>query len=361
MRRVHPRHPVLVLDNLRRRLLKNTPYEKHRLLLIASEHILKKLDFRFNVSRHVLEELDLQGELASIGLSIQEIQASWLPDVLRVRDFYIDSARTTENEDHFQIPLEFLIMLDAAAGDGNSQVGLELLDISNDMFCHSWSDLTGDEQAKDEERASTEYLHTCLWILVQDFDSAHEHIERAIQRYLVQRVEFRCEVYYKGREWLLRGCMAEALDGKGCHDMAERYYREALSLRPPYNKYSEYEVGLGRCMLLQGKINEAKWHLASFLLDLERAPSGLGNAHLDDGDSRATAFDFHRRAFQSLRLSLGAEHPMFGTASYKLGVHYYTRAITGSSDVEVDLKTALYVYMSPAAVVTEDMLTQTQI
>ncbi|KAJ5451893.1 hypothetical protein N7445_000076 [Penicillium cf. griseofulvum] len=229
MKRVHLRHPILALDDAQRRRRKSIAEEKHRLLFNASRHVLQKLHLRFNVSQHAIEELDCHGKLASNWLSIPEIEASYLPDVLRVRDFYVHTT-----EDWFQIPLKFLTMLDVVAGqayrDGNFPLGLELLRISNNIFRHYWSDVTGEE--KDEERASTKFLHACIYIAVQNFDMALNIIEEAKGQYLDQRVKFRCDVQYKDREWLLWACMAKALDGKGCYEMAEEHYRKALKLKP---------------------------------------------------------------------------------------------------------------------------------
>ncbi|KAJ5950502.1 uncharacterized protein N7479_008915 [Penicillium vulpinum] len=363
----HEESPVPPLENLQKRVF--TPEEKHSLLFNASKHVLKKLDLRFNVSRDVLKEFDLQEGLSSIGLTIQEIEDdSFLGDVERVREFYIDNARNTEKEGRFKIPLEFLTMLDVAAREvaywkGDFQCALDMLDTSYDIFSNSWSDVTvedtnKDEEcvSKDEERANTGYLRACLLIGLHKFDLAHEEIKRAIQQYLDQRVEFRSEVRYKGREWLFRGCMAQALDGKGCHQEAEGYYRDALRLRPPYIVYNKYEVDLGNCMLLQGKTKEAKAHLAKFLLELEGAPFDhtkdyrtgltlywLGNAYLGDGDDGETAFNFHKQAFKCLRASLGEKDPIFGMASYKVGLHYYNHARNNPSGI-ADLNAALHCF-----------------
>ncbi|KAJ5451892.1 hypothetical protein N7445_000075 [Penicillium cf. griseofulvum] len=122
-------------------------------------------------------------------------------------------------------------------------------------------------------------------------------------------------------------------------------------------------------MLLQGRTSDAKEYLNVIPLELEIAPSGvdqnrdhwqviqiilicgcyssnwlypfsigltlywLGNTHLNDGDDHATAFDFHKRALQCFGpSSSGNVHPMFATANYKMGVHYYTHAIAGLLD-----------------------------
>ncbi|KAJ5158267.1 uncharacterized protein N7500_007918 [Penicillium coprophilum] len=356
--------PILVLDSLRKGSMGITLDEKHQLLLEESQQILKKLkkleelDVYFDASENAPAEVNMQRKLASIRSSVQEIQSFWLPDVLRACDLYHYSPKTSGKEDSFKIPLEFLAMLHEAAGlaykDRDFQLGIELLDFSCHIFFHSRFDINGEERAKDEELATAEFLYTQIGIEMEDYDFAYEHIKKAMQQYLDQRSDFRVEVRYREREWMLRGCMAEALDGKGSHKEAERYYREALSLRPLHNKYSRYEVGLGRCLLLQGKSTEAKKQLASFLLELERAPGAvsrtrnhwigltlywLGNAH--DGDDGATAFEFYFRAFESLRLSLGEADPMFGAASYKLGEHHYTQAVTESSDVKFHADAAL--------------------
>ncbi|MBZ6376532.1 MAG: tetratricopeptide repeat protein [Kocuria palustris] len=151
--------------------------------------------------------------------------------------------------------------------DRDFALGLTLLETSLEIFSRYWSDVTGEEKAKYEERTRTKFLHASIRIAINDFDVALEHIQGAIE-YLDQGVVVLSEVY-KGREWLLWGCKAEALDGKGCYDLAERYYRKALRLMPDNVKYTKYHVGLGRCLLSQGKTEEGRLHLQRFLIELE--------------------------------------------------------------------------------------------
>ena len=151
--------------------------------------------------------------------------------------------------------------------DRDFALGLTLLETNLEIFSRYWSDVTGEEKAKYEERTRTKFLHASIRIAINDFDVALEHIQGAIE-YLDQGVVVRSEVY-KGQEWLLWGCKAEALDGKGCYDLAEIYYRKALRLMPDNVKYTKYHVGLGRCLLSQGKTEEGRLHLQRFLIELE--------------------------------------------------------------------------------------------
>jgi tetratricopeptide (TPR) repeat protein len=151
--------------------------------------------------------------------------------------------------------------------DREFDLGLTLLETSSEIFSRFWSGVTGEEKAKDEERTRTKFLHASIGIAIDDFDMALEHIQGAID-YLDHPLVIRSEAY-KGREWLLWGCKAEALDGKGCYDLAESHYRKALSLMPADVKYTKYHVGLGRSLLSQGKTEEGRLHLQSFLIELE--------------------------------------------------------------------------------------------
>jgi hypothetical protein len=102
------------LRSARVRYSQTIPEEKQLLLTNASQHFLSQL--RSNPSLHVPEELDLQRAPDSAGSlsSIDEIKSDLIYNALLVRDFY-NRAETTNRENRFQIPLEFLIMLDEAA------------------------------------------------------------------------------------------------------------------------------------------------------------------------------------------------------------------------------------------------------
>ncbi|OQE18127.1 hypothetical protein PENFLA_c022G09962 [Penicillium flavigenum] len=357
----HEKSPIAAVQSALRsarvRYSQITPEEKQLLLSNASQHFLSQL--RSNPSLHVPEELDLQRAPDSAGSlsSIDEIKSDLIYNALLVRDFYY-RAETTHRENRFQIPLEFLIMLDEAASiQGPRELGLTLLETSSEIFSRFWSDVTGEEKAKDEERTRTKFLYASIGIAINDFDMALEHIQGAIE-YLDQGVVFPSEVY-KGREWLLWGCKAEALDGEGCYDLAESQYHKALSLMPYNVKHTKYHVGLGRCLLSQGKTEEGRLHLQSFLIELEKKFDvdnkecplvgftlyWLGNSCFDAGHL-LEAIELHERAVLCLKSSLGETHPIFGMASYELGMDYYSRDITPyfgveSSVIEPALKSAL--------------------
>ncbi|KAF3013870.1 hypothetical protein E8E15_004185 [Penicillium rubens] len=309
---------------------KVTPEEKQLLLSDASRHVLSQL--RSNPSLHVPEELDLQRAPDSAGPLSN-----------------IDQIKSELTRNAQLIALEFLIMLDEAARlayrDRDFALGLTLLETNLEIFSRYWSDVTGEEKAKYEERTRTKFLHASIRIAINDFDVALEHIQGAIE-YLDQGVVVRSEVY-KGQEWLLWGCKAEALDGKGCYDLAEIYYRKALRLMPDNVKYTKYHVGLGRCLLSQGKTEEGRLHLQRFLIELEEKFDvdnkefplvgftlyWLGNSCFDAGHL-SEAIELHERAVLCLKSSLGEAHSIFGMASYELGMDYYNHVISPSFDDE---------------------------
>jgi hypothetical protein len=73
--------------------------------------------------------------------------------------------------------------------DREFNLGLTLLETSSEIFSRFWSDVTGEEKAKDEERIRTKFLYASIGIAINDFDMALEHIQGAIE-YLDQGVVF---------------------------------------------------------------------------------------------------------------------------------------------------------------------------
>ena len=102
------------LRDARIRYSQIAPEEKQLLLSSASQHLLSQI--RSDPSLHVPEELDLQRapDSASFLSRIGKTKSDLISDAILVRDFYYD-AKTISQETRFQIPLEFLIMLDEAA------------------------------------------------------------------------------------------------------------------------------------------------------------------------------------------------------------------------------------------------------
>ncbi|KAJ6180973.1 hypothetical protein N7519_011434 [Penicillium mononematosum] len=306
----HEKSPIAAIESALRsarvRYSLITPEEKQLLVSNASTHFLSQ--FRSNPSLHVPEELDLQRapDSASSPSSIDAIKSDLVYNALLVRKFYY-RAETTNRENRL------------AYRDREFDLGLTLLETSSEIFSRFWSDVTGEKNAKDEERTRTMFLRASIRIAINDFDTALQHIQGAIE-YLDQGVVFPSEVY-KGREWLLWGCKAEALDGKGCYDQAETHYRKALSLMPDNVKHTKYHVGLGRCLLSQGKTKEGRLYLQSFLIELEKKYDvdnkdcplvgftlyWLGNSCFDAGHL-LEAIELHERAVLCLKSSLGETH-----------------------------------------------------
>lgn len=148
-----------------------------------------------------------------------------------------------------------------AKDKGLPVAGLELMQTLEDIFAEHYHEITGDEKALAEERIHTHSTHAYVATGQLDFDSAHEHSEKAMHWFYEGMKASSYEIDFP--EWTVWGSIAEALSGMGQHATAQEYYEKAIRLKPVGTVCWDYEINLGRCLVEQGELVPGKEQLES--------------------------------------------------------------------------------------------------
>ncbi|KAJ5135451.1 uncharacterized protein N7515_004729 [Penicillium bovifimosum] len=287
----------------------------------------------------------------------QETEINWstihrTPDIsihkaLNIHDFY--RKVTSGSYEHFDIPIEFVVMLKeaakAACKKGYLKYAFDLLSTAEFTFDQSWHYIQGNTQTRAEEHISVHYTHARIATLFGDFRKARKHANKALECYYSGMADPSFVINYP--VWIIWGARAEAMSGLHVdhNGTAKRYYRQALELKPSSVKFSACELDLCRCLFELGRWREPIERLEAFIEHRAELfgpdDSGdylvgyalylLGNAHMMykptiDGatDIRTIeeALNFLKRSLTCFRLYFGTTHCWYGAVNDKLGLLY---------------------------------------
>lgn len=130
------------------------------------------------------------------------------------------------------------------------------------IFADQAIKIIGEERERRFEAVEIHYTHACIATELPDFNMANKHFNKAMEYY---NEMIAAGLPLENYEYVLWGGIANALNGLGRDEEAERIYIKALKLKPASKKWSAYEVNIARCMVAQGKLEEAETRLLDFV------------------------------------------------------------------------------------------------
>ncbi|KAJ5561650.1 hypothetical protein N7461_000411 [Penicillium sp. DV-2018c] len=315
----------------------------------------QKHDVLMSASKTILGQRDIPGREREINWStIHEVPDISILHALNICDFY--KTVTPGSFVHFNIPIEFVIMMKeaakAACKKGYLKYAFDLLLTAELTFEVSWHSIQGDRRTKSEEEVSVYYTQARIATLFGDFHKGREHAKTALDLYYYLRAREDPRFVTNYPSWLLWSARAEAVSGIREENidnkrLAEWCYRKALKKRPGSVGSSSCELDFCRCLFEIGRWYEPVDRLKAFIQRRERilGPDDtadhlvgyalylLGNAQLTEhGPIPATseiedALNYYRRSRACFRSYFGVTHCWFGAVSDKMGVQYTELAI----------------------------------